>query len=88
VQAVLDRGEIVYPGTRELIEAAGYRSVAIAPLLLRNAAIGTMSVMRSEVQRFSDDEVALQKRFATQAVIAIESARLFEERGKTTARAS
>ena len=61
VLAVLDRREIVYPGTRALIEAAGYRSVAIAPLL---------------------------ERFATETVIASESARLFEDRGKTTAQAS
>jgi len=56
----------------------GYRGVVIVPLLRRDEAIGTLGVTRREPGGFTDDEIALLKTFADQAVIAIENVRLFK----------
>jgi len=57
----------------------GYRSWAVVPLLRPDEAVGTISVTRREPGGFTDDEIALLKTFADQAVIAIENARLLTE---------
>jgi two-component system, NtrC family, sensor kinase len=59
--------------------ARGYRSVVAVPLLRHRQAIGAIVVTRRELGGFTDDEVALLKTFADQAVIAIENARLLTE---------
>ena len=45
----------------------------------RGHPIGAISVTRSEVGAFPDDQIALLQTFADQAVIAIENVRLFKE---------
>ena len=57
----------------------GYRSATAVPLLHRGEAVGTISVNRREPGGFSDEEIALLRTFADQAVIAIENARLLSE---------
>jgi GAF domain-containing protein len=59
--------------------ARGYRSWVVVPLLRHDEAVGTISVSRREPGGFTDDEIALLKTFADQAVIAIENTRLFSE---------
>jgi signal transduction histidine kinase len=49
------------------------------PLLRHDEAVGTLAVTRREPGGFTDDEIALLKTFADQAVIAIENARLLTE---------
>jgi two-component system, NtrC family, sensor kinase len=49
------------------------------PVLRHNVAVGTISAVRREPGAFSDDEIALLRTFADQAVIAIENVRLFTE---------
>src|SRR4030095_14839626 len=49
------------------------------PLLRHHEAVGTIAVTRREPGGFTDDEIALLKTFADQAVIAIENARLLTE---------
>ena len=51
----------------------------VVPLLRHDEAIGAIGVTRREPGGFTDDEIALLKTFADQAVIAIENARLFSE---------
>jgi GAF domain-containing protein len=71
------------PRVPEAVRAAarirGYRSQVVVPLLRPDGAVGTISVTRREAGGFTDDEVALLKTFADQAVIAIENVRLFTE---------
>jgi len=55
------------------------RTLITIPLRRQDAVIGTLVVVRGEVQPFSEAEIAVLETFADQAVIAIENARLFEE---------
>src|SRR5207237_6613947 len=57
----------------------GHRSLVVVPLLRNDDAIGTIAVGRHEPGGFTDDEIALLKTFADQAVIAIENARILTE---------
>src|SRR5262249_29592621 len=68
-----------YPVGRELAQRIGYRTTLIVPLLRKGVAIGAIGLRRTEVQPFSDRQVALLQTFADQAVIAIENVRLFKE---------
>ncbi|HRY90537.1 MAG TPA: GAF domain-containing protein, partial [Rubrivivax sp.] len=52
---------------------------AVAPLMWQGRGIGTLNLMRTPPRPMTDKELALQKTFADQAVIAIQNARLFNE---------
>jgi len=57
----------------------GGRSAVSVPLMKDGELVGVFIIFRTQVQPFSDKQVALLKTFADQAVIAIENARLFEQ---------
>jgi GAF domain-containing protein len=69
-------------------QAFGYRTVVSVPLLREGATIGVFSLIRDEVDPFTDKQIELTSTFADQAVIAIENVRLFEAEQKRTAELS
>ena len=71
--------EWVNPRARERAEQRGWRAIVNAPMLKGDRAIGVVSVWRTTPGPFTDNQIALLKTFADQAVIAIENVRLFKE---------
>jgi len=86
-RVVLDRDVVHIPDVMEDADhahkdvsmKAGARAQLAVPLFRENEVIGALHVARPEPGPFSDDQIALLKTFADQAVIAIENVRLFKE---------
>src|SRR5258708_804001 len=68
-----------FPDGSERALRFGHRTTLGIPLLREDEAIGTLLIRRAEVRPFTDKQIVLLTTFARQAVIAIESVRLFDE---------
>jgi two-component system, NtrC family, sensor kinase len=74
-QTYLDRDPRVVSG----VELGGVRTLVAVPMLKENQVVGLINIYRTEVRPFTDRQIALVTNFASQALIAVENARLLNE---------
>jgi GAF domain-containing protein len=74
-----DQGYLDRDPLRVASAEAGIRAVLAVPMLKEKELVGAISIYRRDVRPFTDKQIALVTSFASQAVIAIENARLLKE---------
>jgi PAS domain S-box-containing protein len=68
---------------RRLIEETGYRSAAVAPLVARGATLGAISFLHARTDlRYEAEDLQLLGELADRAALALDNARLYEERAR------
>jgi signal transduction histidine kinase len=67
------------PRMRQILERFGFRASLAVPLLREERIIGGLVVRRKSTGEFRPEVIELLKTFATQSVLAIQNARLFQE---------
>ncbi len=68
---------------RALIEETRYQSAAVAPLIARGSTLGTISFLHASTDlRYDADDLRLLGELADRAALALDNARLYEERDR------
>jgi signal transduction histidine kinase len=68
------------------VDLGGARTVLYVPMIRNDDIVGVINLYRLEVKPFTDQQIALIENFASQAVIAIQNTRLFNETREALAR--
>ena len=76
---LLQEQKLALPKLSDALSRSGYRSLIAAPLLHEQDVLGGLIVARREAGEFSKQIVSLIESFATQSVLAVRNAKLFEE---------
>jgi GAF domain-containing protein/DNA-binding response OmpR family regulator len=79
VSDMRELSETEFPDSLQLQKRLGHRTSIATPLVREGSAVGAIVVRRNQVRPFTEKQIALLQTFASQAVIAIENVRLFNE---------
>ena len=79
IHDMLAEREEEFPEVWHAVQQERIRTALAVPLLREGAPVGAILLRRKEVHPFTEQQIALLKTFADQAVIAIENVRLFQE---------
>ena len=79
IHDMLAEREEEFPEVWHAVQQERIRTALAVPLLREGAPVGAILLRRTEVHPFTEQQIALLKTFADQAVIAIENVRLFKE---------
>ena len=71
--------ETEFPEVAMFQKRLGHRTMLATPMLRKGSSIGAILIRRLEVRPFTASQIKLLETFASQAVIAIENVRLFQE---------
>jgi two-component system, NtrC family, sensor kinase len=79
VHDLVAEADTEFPQGKALALHFGHHTMLATPLLGEGVPLGVICVLRTEVRPFADRQVRLLEIFASQAAIAIENVRLFQE---------
>jgi signal transduction histidine kinase len=77
--ADITRNPAATEGMKTLARHGGYESMVWVPLMRGDEGLGLLGVTRATPRPFDENQIAVLRNFADQAVIAIENVRLFNE---------